>query len=306
MLSELLTIHPMILAECAIAERMRRMPGITLHPTLFHTPLIYGPQEATDAMSSLYEEYLKTASDARLPLLLTAPTWRLDASRVAAAAVPATINADAVSYLIGLRDRFGPSSVVLVGALTGPRNDCYRPDLAPGPDEAEEFHSPQIKALAATAADFLLTQTLPAVGEALGVARAMAATDKPYLISFCTGTDGRILDGTPLLEAMEFLDAQLKRVPIGYMVNCTHPRFLLDAYLPGTLERLIGIQANGSSKDVTRLDGAGATEADHLETWTRDMWKLHTRHGVPILGGCCGTTVAHMESLASHYSASSP
>jgi hypothetical protein len=33
--------HTLILAEAAIAERLRRMNGITLHPTLFNSPLIY-------------------------------------------------------------------------------------------------------------------------------------------------------------------------------------------------------------------------------------------------------------------------
>lgn len=297
MLAELLAAHPKILAECAIAERLRRMPGITLHPTLFNTPLIYGPEEAKRAMSSLYEEYLQTASDAKLPLLLTAPTWRLDATRVAAAGVPETINADAVSFLLEIRDRHPSSAPVLVGALTGPQNDCYRPELAPDAEVAERFHTPQIAALSATAADFLLAQTLPAVREALGVARAMAATDKPYLISFCTGTDGRVLDGTPLPEAMAFIDQHVSRRPAGYFVNCTHPQFILDAYSPGTLDRLIGIQANASSKDVTMLDGSCATEADPIESWSRAMLELHAKHAVPILGGCCGTTLAQMKSL---------
>ena len=297
MLADLLSAHPKILAECAIAERLRRMPGITLHPTLFNTPLIYGPDEATRAMSSLYEEYLQTASDAKLPLLLTAPTWRLDATRVAAAGMPETINADAVSFLLGIRDRHPSTSPVLVGALTGPQNDCYRPDLAPEADAAEAFHTPQITALASTPADFLLAQTLPAIGEALGIARAMATTAMPYLISFCTGTDGSVLDGTLLPDAMAFIDQHVSRPPVGYFVNCTHPQFILDAYAKGTLGRLIGIQANASSKDVTQLDGSDATESDPVENWARAMLELHSQHHVPILGGCCGTTLAHMQSL---------
>ncbi len=298
MLADLLATSPKILAECAIAERLRRLPGITLHPTLFNTPLIYGPADARQAMAALYQEYLQTASDAGLPLLLTAPTWRLDATRVAAAGVPATINADAVAFLLKIRDRQPSSAPLLVGALTGPQNDCYRPDLAPDAAAAETFHTPQVTALAATAADFLLAQTLPAVGEALGVARAMAATHKPYLISFCTGTDGRVLDGTLLPEAMAFIDQQVTRPPVGYFVNCTHPQFILDAYPAGTLDRLIGIQANASSRDVTQLDNSCATESDPIENWSRAMLELHAKHGVRILGGCCGTTLAHMQSLA--------
>ena len=297
MFAHLLAAHPLILAECAIAERLRRRPGITLHPTLFNSPLIYGPDAARREMTALYVEYLQTAASAGMPLLLTAPTWRLDAAPVAAAGVSASINADAVAYLLDLRDRHPATAPVLVGALIGPRNDCYRPDLALDAVAAEHFHSPQIAALASTAADFLLAQTLPAVGEALGIARALSTTAKPYLISFCTGPDGRILDGTPLPEAMEFLDRQLPRRPEGYFVNCTHPRFIIDAYPVGSLDRLIGIQANASSKDVTRLDGSAVTEADPIDDWARSMLELHTRHQVPILGGCCGTTLSHMQSL---------
>lgn len=296
MLAALLENHPLILAECAVAERLRRTPGVELHPTLFHTPFIYGPDAAREAMVSIYHDYLATARRAGLPLLLTAPTWRLDASRVASAGVPATINTDAVDFLAGLRPDDGPP--VAIGALVGPQCDCYRPELSPEADEAEAFHTPQIRELAETTADFLLAQTLPSVREALGVARAMAATEKPYVISFCTGTDGRVLDGTPLPDAMARLDDSPARPPVGYFVNCTHPRFLLDACKPGTIDRLIGIQANGSSKDVTALDGAATTEADPVEAWAASMAELHHRHGVPILGGCCGTSLPHLEALA--------
>jgi homocysteine S-methyltransferase len=109
-----------------------------------------------------------------------------------------------------------------------------------------------------------------------------------------------VLDGTPLPEAMERIDAELgaQRRPAGFFVNCTHPRFLLDAYPVGALERLVGIQANASSCDVTRLDGSSATIADPVEAWASDMLALHTKHGVRILGGCCGTNGRHFEALA--------
>jgi len=300
MLIELLEAHSKILAECAIAERLRRNPEITLHPTLYNTPLIYGPDDAKRQMAALYEEYLATASAANLPILLTAPTWRLDVDRVAKAGVPSTINTDAVAFLKGIGETAPNAKPVLVGALTGPRNDCYRPDLAPEADDAEAFHARQIGELAATRVDFLLAQTLSSVVEALGVARAMAGTDRPYFISFCTGTNGRVLDGATLPEAMATIDDDplLQRRPVGYFVNCTHPKFLLDAYTIGELDRLVGIQANASSKDVTALDGSGATEADPIESWSSAMLELHESHGVAILGGCCGTSLPHMQTLS--------
>ncbi|NBD39381.1 MAG: hypothetical protein GVY10_12515, partial [Verrucomicrobia bacterium] len=139
---------------------------------------------------------------------------------------------------------------------------------------------------------------LPAVTEALGIARAMAATDKAYVISFCTGGDGRVLDGTSLPEAMEQIDHNVERPPLGYFVNCTHPAFLTENYPPASLERLVGIQANGSSKDVTALEDSSATEADPVEAWTQAMLAFHHSQKVPVLGGCCGTGLQHLRSLA--------
>ena len=299
MLSKLLSENSLILAECAIAERLRRIKEVELHPTLFNTPLIYGPKPAREQMTNLYREYLTIADQAGLPLLLTAPTWRLDTRRVEQAGVPSSINTDAVDYLCGVRDAFVSRSPVLVGALVGPKEDCYRADLSPETEEAEAFHLPQIEELAKSQAEFLLAQTMSSVREARGIARAMSRFEKPYLISFCARPDGSLLDGTRLDEAMAELDSdnRIKRKPEGYSVNCTHPSFFLKSYEPGTLDRLIGIQANGSSKDVTKLDGSGQTEADPVEQWAASMKALHAVHGVPILGGCCGTTARHLKSL---------
>lgn len=301
MIANLLAQSPRILAECAVAERLRRTPGITLHPTLFHTPLIHESGEARDAMASIYRQYISIAHNNSLPLLLCAPTWRLDASRLAHANMPRSILRDAVNFMKTLRDEAeNGQPPIAIGALVGPRSDCYRPELAPDDAAAESFHRPQIEALAQTDADFLLAQTLPSVDEAIGIARVMAQTGKPFTLSFCTGIDGKVLDGTPLPQAMERVDAACpnENRPPGYLVNCTHPRFLLASYQSGALNRLIGIQANGSSRNATQLDGAEKTFADPLDDWTRSMLALHSQHNVPILGGCCGTDHCHLGALA--------
>ena len=296
-LSELLASSPRIIAEFAIAERLRRTPGVELHPTLFNTPLIYGPADALKSMTDIYIGYVTAVQEAQLPMLLTAPTWRLDSERVADGKVPETINTDAVKYLIKIRDNLKPTSPVLVGALVGPKNDCYRPDLAPDEKEAEQFHRPQIQELGNTAADYLQAQTLPSINEAIGISKVMAETDKPYIISFCTGKDGKVLDGTPLPKAMADIDSTVTNPPVGYYVNCTHPNFLLNNYTPGTLERLIGIQANASSKDVSILDGAESPQADPLAEWADSILRLQEEHQLPVLGGCCGTDLSHLKAI---------
>ena len=67
MSSSLLASHPLILSECAVVERLRRLPGVELHPTLYNSPLVYGPSRSREAMASIYLEYMATARRAGLP-----------------------------------------------------------------------------------------------------------------------------------------------------------------------------------------------------------------------------------------------
>jgi hypothetical protein len=146
--------------------------------------------------------------------------------------------------------------------------------------------------------DFLLGATLPAAPEATGMALAMSETDLPYIVSFVINRDGRILDGNSLEHTFREIDAVCDRPPFGFMVNCAHPSFLRAHRQPhSVLRRLVGFQANASSLDHSRLDGSAALQADDLEHWGRQMVALNHRFGIKMLGGCCGTRMAHLELL---------
>lgn len=302
-MQSLLETYPKILAEAAITERLRRLPGIDLHPTLFNTPLIY-EEAAGTAMAGLYRQYIDVAAAANLPLLLAAPTWRLDRERVPAAGVPSTIVRDAVAYLQRIRDdarRDGVNIPIRISGLLGPKGDCYRPEQGLPAAEAEDFHAWQIEELAAAGVDALLSQTMPAVDEALGMARAMARSGLPVLVSFCPNPRGELRDGTPLPEAVRRIDDAVSEPPLGYLVNCAYPTHLHAADQPPELfDRLIGIQANASSRDPAELEGESASRQDRLEDWDEAMLDLHRNHGMKILGGCCGTTDEHLRTLSTH------
>jgi S-methylmethionine-dependent homocysteine/selenocysteine methylase len=144
----------------------------------------------------------------------------------------------------------------------------------------------------------LLAETLPNVDEAIGIARAMAATNVPYLISFVISRDGRVLDGTPLLDAIRRVDEAVDRKPLGFMVNCAYPTFLCADQQPAELfERLIGYQANASSLDHCDLDGADELQAESVADWGAEMLRLNRQFGLKILGGCCGTNADYLRYL---------
>lgn len=294
-----LQTSPLMLTEAAISERLRRRDDVTLHPMLFITPLIYN-EHGRQCLAEIYGQYRAIAHEAGLPLLLCAPTWRVDRERTVAAGFAASLNRDAVSFMLALRDTWQESqSPVFVGGLIGPKNDCYTPGQALSADEAEKYHGWQIRELAAAGVEVVVCQTFPAVSEALGVARACAQAGVAHLISFVINRHGRLLDGTALAEAIAQIDHETAGGPTGYMVNCVHPSFLLPSLQPPTLfTRLVGIQANSSSLDHDQLDGAAELKQDDMREWGEQMLLLNRKYGVRILGGCCGTDDAYLRYIA--------
>ena len=296
--SAFLDRHDLVLIEAAIVERLRRDSRVELHPRLVHAALLYD-EPGRDELRKIYRSYVGVARQARLPLLLCTPTWRANRERLEEAGIGRDLNRDAVRFLKDLRKVPGaPGPPILIGGLIGCRNDCYKPEEGLSADDSEAFHSWQIDRLAQAGVDFLIAETLPSIREAVGIANAMAATRVPFVVSFVIDRRGRLLDGTPLAEAVGTIDHAAAHRPLGFMVNCAHPTFLCAATQPPSLfERLIGFQANASSLDHADLDGASQLQADDLSSWGEEMLTLNRRYGVKILGGCCGTGVEHLRCL---------
>ena len=146
--------------------------------------------------------------------------------------------------------------------------------------------------------DFLLAATLPAVSEATGIALAMEKTTLPFIISFVVNRNGYILDGSSLEKAFMEIDSICSRPPLGYMINCAYPSFIKAESQPkAALSRLIGYQANASSRDHSELDGAKSLQADDIKDWGERMLELNRKYDVKMLGGCCGTGFEHLQYI---------
>lgn len=297
-MKKLLDNNPFILMEAAIVESLRRAGEVRLHASLVNAPLIYNPA-ARDIMRAIYVAYMRLAQRSQLPLLVCTPTWRANHARVHESDVSNSVNVDAVAFMRELRDSEGyGDALVKIGGMIGCKNDCYQPDAGLSALAAEHFHAWQIQQLSTAGVDFLMAETLPNVQEALGIAKAMAVTDVPYIISFVISRDGRVLDGSTLTAAIDLIDSGTRRPPLGYMINCAHPSFLCPEQQPGEIfTRLIGYQANASSLDHCDLDRADELQVDDVIEWGQLMLTLNSGYGLKILGGCCGTGVQHLQYL---------
>ncbi len=298
-LKETLISSDFILAEAAIIETLRRDKAISLHPHLENALLIYDPKGKA-GFARIYGSFIELAQTANVPLLLCAPTWRANPQRLQSAGVESDLIQDAADFLLGLRNQYpGFAHKVFVGGLIGPKNDAYRPEEALNEREAESFHTWQIKKIARSGLDFLQAATLPSLSEATGIALALQQVDIPYIISFVINSSALVLDGTPLEMAFRHIDEVTRgHPPLGYMINCAYPSFLKpEEQREYVFERLLGFQGNASSLDHAELDGSYSLQMDDKADWGEIMVQLNRKYGIKILGGCCGTTVQHLEYL---------
>jgi len=302
---ELLVASPVVLGEGAVIERLRRSEDVHLDEHVVNSALIY--QEAgRSALETIYRQYIEIGQRYNLPLLLSTPTWRAGRDRIAAAGLAGQdLNGDNFRFLADLRDTYGDyARKVAICGLMSCRGDAYKPEEAMTESEAATFHSWQAEALAAAGVDFLLASTLPSLSEAIGLARALAATGLPYIVSFVARPEGTLLDGTPLKEAIASIDAALASSPLAYLINCTHASVFRSAMLHGSnssplvRKRIVGLLANTAALSPEELDASPELVEEEPEMFGSSVAALHGELGLKVLGGCCGTDNRHIECLA--------
>jgi len=303
---EVVQTSSFVLMEGSLLERLCRYPGDLLDPFIANTRLIYSAT-GRDALQSIYRHYLYIGRDHDLPMIMLSPTWRANPVRLRAAGFndQDDVNGDAVRFASNIREEYGSyARKIFLGGLMGCHGDAYRPEEAMPEDQAASFHQQQAIALQKAGVDFLIASTMPAISEARGMARAMSACDIPYIISFVIRSSGRLLDHTPLHEAISGIDAAPHAPPLAYMVNCVHPSVFAEALtaqvaqVENIAQRIVGLQANTSTRNPEELDNLDFLDSQSPAKFAEAMQQVHQRWGTRILGGCCGTDQHHLRAIA--------
>ena len=305
-LAEVFTKSSLLLMEGALGERLKREYHIAIDGTLAMAPL-YGQKSAAAALGTLWREYAAAAAEFHLPLLLTTPTRRLNRERVQLSRVDGdTLAAGNAAMLSSLAAELSDTCGIPVfcGALMGCRGDAYTGEGALDADAAYDFHAWAAERFARAGVQFLYAGIMPTLSETCGMARAMAQTGLPYLISFTIRRDGCLIDGTPIADAVAVIDDTVGNKPLCYMTNCVHPTILssaLSAPCNDTAQvrsRFLGIQANTSPLSYDQLDGAAELHTSEPEEMAEAVLALRQRHGLKLFGGCCGTDARHLRAMA--------
>lgn len=302
---EAVSFYPHIITEGSVIERLKREFNYPLDDALSNALMIYD-EAGKSLLEKIYREYLDIAESSDFPIMLLTPTWRTNKERTKNSNVDMkTINSNAFLFVDIVRKSYGDfSEKIFIGGLTGCKGDAYKPEEALSENEAYHFHKEQMQILADAGVDFLFASTLPALTEAIGIAKAMSETKKDYVISFVIRDNGKLLDGTLLTDAIKIIDVSVSTPPLFYLTNCIHPDVLHKSFLNLKDEddilrkRLFGIQANASSKSPEELDTLENLDADSPANWARGMVDLNKKFNLKILGGCCGTDARFISSVA--------
>lgn len=292
------------LSEGSVFERLRRNPAVEYDSHIFHASLIYNDY-ARSILEGIHREYVDVAQTYHLPMLIMTDTWRATAERIESSSFKGNkVNQDNVRFLSELRAGYGDSMNIFICGQIGPRGDAYKPEEALSKTEAESFHAKQLSALAEGGVDFLYAATLPAVSEAQGIAAAMSKLGLPYMLSFVIYDNGTVLDGTPLGTAMDMIDNSASTPPIGYAVNCVHPKIFskamhaLEKEHTTYSQRILSYQANTANLRPEELNDETELITEEPDVLADLMLDAHHSFRTKFMGGCCGTDTRHIEHIA--------
>ena len=183
----------------------------------------------------------------------------------------------------------------VVGSV-GPLGRAIVADKGITPEEAHDAFAEQIAALVDAGVDALLLETFSHLGEmaiALEAAREISL-DIPIIGQFTYADETNVLGGASIAETVSVLETKGADVA---GVNCTvGPRVLLEV-----VTQLVAL----SKLPVSVMPNAGRPEYVDGRLFyfaTPDYFAKYAKRfvnaGARIVGGCCGTTPEHIQSMA--------
>jgi enediyne biosynthesis protein CalE2 len=187
-------------------------------------------------------------------------------------------------------DRVDP---VWIAASVAPVEDCYRPDLVPDEHSLADEHGRMMTWLADAAVDLIWIETMNTVREATAAAHAAKRAGLPFVVSFVVREKGNLLSGESLEDAVH---AVAPYDPTAIGLNCIPPNGVtrnLSRLRSATPRPLFAYAHLGNPEPIT---GWSFSQDVDPETYAIEASKWIDQ-GARIVGGCCGTTPAHVKAL---------
>lgn len=243
-------------------------------------------------LTAIAIDYIRAGAE-----ILTTNTFRTHQRNLTAGHSP--IGADALNRraVQVLRDAIaaeGAEGRVFVAGSFTTLEDCYRPDLVPDADACAAEHAAAAGSLEAAGVDLLLVETFNTIRESASATRAAAARSLPVVSCVVCDSSGRLLSGESVAHWAQTVAPLL---PDAMGINCTPLAGMEPAltelqraapHMPRAAYGNIGHELAGGAWDSR--DCPPDAYAAHAARWRAA--------GARVIGGCCGTTPAHLAATA--------
>jgi S-methylmethionine-dependent homocysteine/selenocysteine methylase len=198
------------------------------------------------------------------------------------------------------RAKAGKESRVAIAGVLSPIQHCYRPDLAPPPEEARREQEELARIFAEEKVDFILLESMNTLDEAKAALAAGRAVGLPVWVSFVLGPEGEVLGGEPLANAAAEME---KGGAEAVLANCAPPEDVTRAI--AKLRKATALPVGGFAM-VGRFSPPSwkfdfFPQFIETEQWPAQRYLAEAQRwraaGAAILGGCCGTNPDHIAAL---------
>jgi methionine synthase I (cobalamin-dependent) len=186
--------------------------------------------------------------------------------------------------------------VVVAGSM-GPTGEMLEPYGLLTSEEAEATFVEQAEALAEGGVDVIWIETIFAFGELEAAIAAASRTGLPVTSTMTFDTVGKTMMGDSPEKARAFIET-MDPGPIAFGANCgAGPSMLIDT--------ICNYRRSGSASDVLIAKGncgvpqmiGGEIVYSGNEEIMATYARLARDAGARIIGGCCGTTPAHLKAI---------
>jgi homocysteine S-methyltransferase len=249
----------------------------------------------------IHREYLEAGSD-----VITTNSWGAGIPKLRAAGLAEKfeeINGRAVELARQAISDAGRTESTLVAGSIGPLGVMIEP-IGPMPiGEAEDLFARQAAVLCAAGADLIILETFMDVGELKAAIRAVRRSgDRAVIACMTINAEGTSPYGT---EPENFTEDIQELSPDVLGLNCSEgPRSMLDAAermikvarIPLCIQPNAGVPVNVEGRNIYQ------TTPKYMAKYAKRM----IQSGVRIVGGCCGTTPAHIREMRNEIKALAP
>lgn len=292
---------PLILDGGLATELERR--GFDVSGPLWSARLL---QAAPDAIARLHYDYYAAGADCAITASYQASYEGFARAGVGTAETTRLLRLS-VSLAVSARERYRADRpddrrALLVAASIGPYGAIshdgaeYRGDYGLDVRQLTEFHERRFEVLAASGADLLACETIPALDEARAIANLLARHPGQRAWLSFTSQDGiHTAHGEALRDCGALAEGMDNVVAVG--VNCVRPEIVgtaIDSLRQGSAKPIVVYPNSGESWVAATGEWSGEARGDSLESLAQD-WRAA---GARLIGGCCRVGPAEIAGLS--------